>query len=96
MAPNQRFLNLSSFFWALLALGLAVLWVFVGPHSRLTDDGSLRYAVIRWGHAATWLLLAASFFLRGFSSGPKGVANGLGLAAALVYALFIIMAFVAK
>jgi hypothetical protein len=96
MDMSKGFLNLPFWFWALLSLALAVVWLFVGPHTRLPDDASFRYAVIRWGHSATWLLLALSFFLRGLSPGLAGLANALAVAAGLVYALFIVMAFVAK
>jgi hypothetical protein len=96
MAMNKGFLNLPWHFWALLSLALAVLWVFVGPHQEMPADSSLRFLVIRWGHALTWLLLAIGFFLRGLSPGLAGPANALAVAGGLVYALFILMMFVAK
>jgi hypothetical protein len=93
---NKGFLNVPWFFWALCALALSVLWIFVGPHTKLTDTQGLRSLVIRWGHSLTWLLLAVGFFLRGVSPGLTGAANVFAVAGGLVYALFIIMTFVAK
>jgi hypothetical protein len=92
----KGFLNVPWFFWALLALGLSIVWVFVGPHTRMPDEPGFRFLVIRWGHALTWLLLAVSFLLRGISPGLAGAANLIAVAGGLVYALFIVMTFVAK
>lgn len=96
MESNRGFLNVPWLAWAALSLALAVLWVFVGPHTRMPPDGGLRFLVIRWGHALTWLLLAASFFLRGVAPARAGAANALAVAGGVVYALFIVMTFVAK
>lgn len=57
-------LNLPWFLWAGLALILAVIWVYVGPHTKLTPTPGFRYFVIRRGHALTWLLLAIRFIMR--------------------------------
>jgi hypothetical protein len=92
----KGFLNLPWFLWALLSLGLSVLWVFVGPHTQMTADTTPRYFIVRWAHALTWLLLAASFFLRGVSPRFTGIANLLAVAGGLVYAAYILMAFVFK
>jgi hypothetical protein len=92
----KGFLNLPWFFWAVLALVLAVVWVFVGPHTKMPESVGFRFLVIRWGHALTWLLLALSFFLLGLSPGLSRAANLLAVASGLVYALFIVMTFVFK
>ncbi len=92
----KGFLNLPWFFWALMALTLSVVWVFVGPHTSLPASTGLRFFVIRWGHALTWLLLAIGFCLRGISPALVGTANLFAVAGGLVYALFVLMAFVFK
>jgi hypothetical protein len=91
----KGFFNLPWFLWAALASGLAVLWLFVGPHTEMTPSSGVRYLVIRWGHALTWLLLALGFFLRGVSPEWNRAADVLAVAGGLVYALFIVMTFVA-
>lgn len=93
---NKGFLNLPWFLWALLALGLSIVWVFLGPHTRMSAEPGFRFLVVKWGHALTWLLLAISFFLRGLSPGLANAANSIAVAGGLVYALFIVMTFVAK
>jgi hypothetical protein len=92
----KGFLNIPYFVWSALALILAIVWVYVGPHTKLTPTPDFRYFVIRWGHALTWVLLAVSFFLRGISPSLNGVANIIAAAGGLVYLLFMLMAFVVK
>jgi hypothetical protein len=92
----KGFLNIPYFVWSALALILAIVWVYVGPHTKLTPTSDFRYFVIRWGHALTWLLLAISFFLRGMNPELNGVANLIALAGGLVYLMFLVMNFVVK
>ena len=92
----KGFLNLPYFAWTALALVVAVIFVYVGPHNKLTVTPDLRYLVIRWAHALTWVLLAISFFLRGVSPSLNGVANLIAAAGGLIYLLFMVMAFVIK
>ena len=92
----KGFLNLPYFVWSGLALILAIVWVYVGPHTNMTADSSFRYFVIRRGHTLTWILLAVSFFLRGLSPSLNGVANLIALAGGLTYLLFMAMTFVVK
>ena len=92
----KGFLNLPNFVWSGLALILAIVWVYVGPHTNMTADSSFRYFVIRWGHALTWFLLAVNFFLRGLSPFLDGAANLIALAGGLMYLLFIVMTFIIK
>jgi hypothetical protein len=92
----KGFLNIPYIVWSLLALILAIVWVYVGPHTKTDMAPGFPYLVIRWGHALTWLLLAVSFFLRGFSSSMNGWANLIAMAGAVIYLLFITMTFLAK
>jgi hypothetical protein len=93
---NPGFLGLPWFLWAALALALAVLWVFVGPHTKLTPTPTFRYFIVRWGHALTWLLLAASFALRGVSPVLDGPASLLAGAGGVMYGLFMVVTFILK
>ena len=92
----KGFLNLPYFAWSALALILAVVWVYVGPHTKLTPTPGFHYFVLRWGHALTWLLLAISFFVRGLSQSLDGAANLIALAGGIIYLLFLVMTFIIK
>ena len=92
----KGFLNIPYIVWSLLALILAIVWIYVGPHAKMAVAPGFRYLVIRWGHALTWLMLAVSFFMRGLSPSLNGVANLIATAAGLAYLLFIMMTFVVK
>lgn len=92
----KGFLNLPWFVWAGLALLLAVVWVYVGPHTKMTAVPGFRFFIIRWGHALTWLLLAVNFLLRGLSPSLDGVANVVALAGGAVYLWFMAMTFMVK
>ena len=73
--------------WGLAALALAAVWTVVWPADRAVGAVGLRFLLLRWGHAAVWLLLALSFFVRGM--GAAGPANLLALAALAVYLAFL-------
>jgi hypothetical protein len=90
------FLNLPRFLWAGLALLLALVWVYVGPHTKVTPAPGFRYFVIRWGHALTWLFLAINFLLRGISPDLNGGASFFALAGGMMYLLFMLMTFIIK
>jgi hypothetical protein len=92
----KGFLDLPWFLWAALAFALAVIWIFVGPHTKITPGPGLRYFIIRWGHALTWLLLAISFFLRGVSTSLTGPANLVGAAGGMMYVAYMVMTFILK
>jgi hypothetical protein len=92
----KGFLNIPYFAWTVLALVVAVIFVYIGPHNKLIATPGFRYFIIRWGHALTWVLLAVSFFLRGISPSLNGAANLIAAAGGLVYLLFMVMAFVVK
>lgn len=49
----------------------------------------LTHLIIRWGHAAVWLLLAAACFLWYVGSNPLG--NQLAANAMILYIIFIIV-----
>ena len=89
-------LNIPYFAWMALALILAIVWVYVGPHTKMAVTPGFRYLVIRWGHALTWLLLAVSFFLRELSPSLNGVANVIALVGGSAYLLFMAMTFIIK
>lgn len=92
----KGFLNLPWFLWAALALILAVVWAYAGPHTKMPVIPGFRFFIIRWGHALTWTLLAINFALRGINPSLGGIANIIAAVGGLVYILFMIMTFVVK
>lgn len=93
---NKGFLNLPWLVWAGLALIVALVYSFIGiPKSAETAVG-LRFFIIRWGHALTWVLLAINFILRGISPNLDGIANLVAGAGGVMYLLFMVMTFVVK
>ncbi len=92
----RGFLNQPWFLWAGLAMILSIVWVFVGPHTKIPAAPGFRYFVIRWGHALTWTLLAVSFFLRGMNPSLNETANLIAATGGLAYLLFMVMTFVIK
>ncbi|MCC6299478.1 MAG: hypothetical protein IT314_09270 [Anaerolineales bacterium] len=92
----KGFLSLPWFVWAALALILAIVWIYVGPHTKIPAASGFRYFIIRWGHSLTWLLLAVSFFLRGINPSLNGAANLIAAAGGISYLMFMVMTFVIK
>jgi len=92
----KGFLDVPWFVWAALALLLAIVWIYVGPHTKIPATSGFRYFIIRWGHSLTWVLLAVSFFLRGINPSLNGIANLIAAAGGITYLTFIVMTFVIK
>ncbi|RIK31848.1 MAG: hypothetical protein DCC56_06620 [Anaerolineae bacterium] len=92
----KGFLDVPWFVWAALALLLAIVWIYVGPHTKIPATSGFRYFIIRWGHSLTWVLLAVSFFLRGINPSLNGIANLIAAAGGITYLTFIVMIFVIK
>ena len=87
-------LNLPWFLWAGIALVVAVVYSIVWPRKAVTATRGVRYVVVRWGHAFTWVLLVVNFILRGIDPSLTGAANLIALAGGLMYLLFMLMTFI--
>lgn len=87
----QNFLGIPLLVWSGVALMMAILFVFIWP--RRLVDGAMppgHLLILRWGHAAVWLLLAASLFLRATGAlGGAATANIIALLALAAYLSFI-------
>ena len=90
------FFDIPWFVWAAVALLIAVIYTFVWPRKAASASTGLRFFVLRWGHALTWILLAINFLLRGVSPNLNGVATLFALAGGTMYLLFIAMTSVVK
>jgi hypothetical protein len=92
----KGFLNLPWFFWAGLALLIAVIYSFFWPHKLIMQTSGLRFFIVRWGHAIVWILLTVNFVMRGLSTSLNGAANLIASIAGLIYLLFMAMTFLVK
>lgn len=84
------FLGVSMVVWSLLALGLAVVYLFIWPKPEPGAPSRPAWAqfVLRWFHSLVWVLLAAAFFLSG--AGLARLAALPGLAALVLYGVFVV------
>lgn len=90
------FFGIPWFVWAAVALAIAVVYIFIWPRKAASASNGIRFFVLRWGHALTWILLAVNFLLRGVSPNLNGVATLFALAGGALYLLFMAMAYVVK
>jgi len=89
-------LNLPWYFWAGVALVIAVIYTYIWPRKVITSTTGIRYIIIRWGHAVTWILLSLNFIFRGINPSLDTAANLIALTGGVIYLLFMVMTFVAK
>jgi len=87
-------LSLSNPLWPWVCLAIATIYLFIWPSTLVpSHPGPVAVVVrfvLRWLHPITWLLLAASFFIRsGMAKGRSGTANVIALMALLSYLVFI-------
>lgn len=85
----MKFLGLPLVVWGSLCLALTTVWVFVWPKQHRALTG-VRFIIVRWFHALTWLLLASAAFVAGFDilSGVS-LAKPIALLSLLVYLVFM-------
>jgi hypothetical protein len=84
----EKFLGIPFTGWGALCLALAAAFLLFWPSAKVTGNTpTVRYLLLRWGHAAVWALLALAAFLRGLG-GPTG-ANLAQLAALLALVTYL-------
>ena len=72
--------------WGCACLIVAGIYTVVQPHGPACSSAWLRF-ILRWGHAAVWLVLAASCFVRVLEgAGVPDLANLVALLALTAYA----------
>ena len=87
---GDKFMGLPLFVWALFCLGVAAVWVAFWPAERAAGAGPLRYIILRWFHALTWLLLAAAALIAGLGAEANArAAKVVALASLAVYLVFM-------
>ena len=79
--------------WSLLGAGclvIAAVYAFIWPRPRVGVTRSLwLQTLLRWGHSAVWLLLAASFFMRSAEADVADRANLVAFSGGLLYIAFL-------
>lgn len=69
---DAKLFGIPLLFWGAICLGLGAVFVVFWPYAKATAKvSSLRYFLLRWGHAAVWGLLALACFVRVWL-GPAG------------------------
>lgn len=87
---SESFLGLRLTFWAIPCLILAGTWILFWPNYQAQGQPRGRYLILRWGHALTWLLLAAALFVSGAGIlGGGNTGSLLGVLALVTYLLFL-------
>ena len=81
--------------WGAVSLVVAAVYSFWAPGlSAKAVVASLsvwQYFILRWFHPLVWVVLAASFFIRGSSlADRRSVANALALIALALYLTFLL------
>lgn len=84
---TNRMLGIPLVIWGVAALVVAVVWVFVWPADKAAEAAPWQVLVLRWGHMAVWLLLAAAAFAA--AAGQNQAAQVLGWLAFATYGLFM-------
>jgi hypothetical protein len=77
--------------WGGVCLILTIVWVVIWPSNKVFPDDVLRFFVLRWFHALTWLLLALAAFIAAFKIfGGEGTARVVAFLSLPVYLIFLI------
>jgi hypothetical protein len=67
---------------------LSLLFLVLWPSG--VKPAGFAFAVLRWGHAVVWALIALWLFLRSWTPQVGDAVNVLLLLAGLVYAVFVV------
>jgi hypothetical protein len=73
-----------------LVIAAVYLIVWPRPKANASSRGSWRRRILRWGHGAVWLVLAAACFARVAAwAGVSDLANGVALVGGVLYLVFV-------
>lgn len=72
-----------------MSLAFAAVWMVVWPADKAEGVTGLRFVVLRWSHAAVWVLLAAAGFSAATARGARA-AQFFGMLALACYAAFLV------
>ena len=85
----MKLLGVPLFIWGGACLALATLWTIFWPRDRVSTTSGLRFVIVRWFHALTWLLLAIAAFVAYFNLLGPDNARQIAFAALMVYLIFV-------
>ena len=85
----NTFLDIPLTIWAVISLGVAVIYYYVWPQPRRNTIPRPRWVtlLLRYGHSIVWILLSGVCLL--WSNNAMEVAQILGLLALFLYAAFM-------
>jgi hypothetical protein len=86
---SNRFLGVPLVVWGGVCLAVALVWAVFWPSDRVAVCSGLRFVILRWFHALTWVLLALAAFIGAFSGSRPGTARPIALLALAVYLAFM-------
>ena len=76
--------------WGVVCIVFTIVWVVIWPSDKVTSIDGVRYVILRWFHALTWLLLALAAFLAAFNwLGGTQTARAVALLSLSVYLIFM-------
>jgi len=81
---EAKFLGVPLVILGIGCLVFAVVWCVIWPRAKASSLSGVRYFILRWFHALTWLLLAIAAFIAAF-----GVLGGSGSASAVAFASLV-------
>jgi hypothetical protein len=84
----EAMFGISWWIWAGLALVVALIYAFIHPQPN-EAMAVWQLWLLRWGHTAVWLLLAASCVVRAVAPQATNIANGVAFLALPMYGLFL-------
>lgn len=87
---DAKLLGVPFVIWGILCIGLTVVWIIFWPSTKVTATDGMRYIILRWFHALTWLLLAFAAFLAAFNwLGGAGTARVVAFLSLITYLIFM-------
>lgn len=87
---TRTFLGVPLLLWGIGCLVLTGVWVVLWPSDRVVAQEGLRFIILRWFHALTWLLLGVAAFVAGFNIlGGARLAQPIALMSLVVYLIFM-------
>lgn len=76
--------------WGGVCLALALVWVVIWPSKRIAHTSGVRFFILRWFHALTWLFLALAAFMSSFNIlGGASTARVVAQLSLATYLIFI-------
>lgn len=85
---NATFLGLPLPIWSAICLAVGVVYLFLWPKPGDRERDRFTHIVLRWFHAAVWLLLAVAALLA--AAGSETIAAVAILVGVLMYVIFLV------